>query len=119
MLSLRDIEIGKLYFITDVQDGVTCSIVGIPFRISSISWPFITVELATNQGRHLILDSRLAIINRSNQEYFDKVATMAATSTIPQNSPQGREVAIDKVMQNGYSSRHDIGGWDTQSPCGY
>ncbi len=109
-MALRDIEIGKLYFITEVPDGILCSIIGIPFRVSSISWPFITVELATNQGRHLILDSRLATINRSNQEYFDKVATMAATP-IPQKSHQGREIAIDKAVQSDYSSRHDLGGW--------
>jgi hypothetical protein len=108
-MALRDIEIGKLYFVTEVPDGILCSIIGIPFRVSSVSWPFLTVELATNQGRHIILDSRLATINRSNQEYFDKVATMVA-APISQNPSPIREAAIDKAIQNGYS-RHDLGGW--------
>lgn len=106
-----DLEIGKLYFITEVPEGVVCSIIGIPFRVTSISHPFITVELATNQGKNLMLDTRLATINRSNREYFDRVATMAATPVTPQNSRQGNEVTIDGAFQGGYSSRHDLYGF--------
>lgn len=108
-MALRDIEIGKLYFVTEVPEGILCNVIGIPFRVSSISWPFLTVELATNQGRHIILDSRLATINRSNQEYFDKVATLTAPQPMPA-SPNSHQNAIDSAIKNGYS-RHDLGGW--------
>lgn len=108
-LTLDKAVVGTLWFVTEANEGIVCSIIGIPFKISSVGWPFITIELATNQGKHHILDTRIVSIYRTNRDYFDKVAGMTALPVAPQTT-NSTERAIDAALKNGYS-RHDLGGW--------